>query len=381
MREYGQVQCAFWQSRDAANLSDRGRLLALYLLTGPHSNGIGCYSLPDGYLMADLGWDEPVKAAAVAELEASGLAMWCRETRYVLIPKFLKWNGIANPKIGAARLREARAVPSSFAHMQSLREAIAAHAGEHFPHASMAWPVTRDARNGCLPTAHRSHLLAGDPECCRCGSRVDLTIDHVFPEAIGGTHDLANLRVMCRKCNSKRPVAGDALITDLALDGVSISDFYRFCPSGKPSPYGIETVSKQEKTREEPNQTRPDHLSVPNGTDTSELRPDPEADEPAKVKQNHCPIAAIVDLYHECLPDLPRCEKVTDARAGYIRQRWKEDLTDLDHWRNFFGFVAQSPFLMGRSKGRDGKPPFVASLEWLTKPANFAKISEGNYHR
>ena len=48
MREYGQVQSAFWQSIDVQSWSDEGKLLALYLLTGPHANGIGCFRLPSG---------------------------------------------------------------------------------------------------------------------------------------------------------------------------------------------------------------------------------------------------------------------------------------------------------------------------------------------
>ncbi|MFF1597681.1 HNH endonuclease [Streptomyces mirabilis] len=32
----------------------------------------------------------------------------------------------------------------------------------------------------------------------------DLTVDHVIPLAKGGTHDRANLRVLCRSCNSRK---------------------------------------------------------------------------------------------------------------------------------------------------------------------------------
>lgn len=120
--------------------------------------------------------------------------------------------------------------------------------------------------------------------------------------------------------------------------------------------------------------------SVAIATEVSELDSDP-LPQAVKTDRNICPIQRIVDLYHECLPDLPRCEKVTDARAGYLRQRWRQDLPDLGDWRNFFGYVGQSRFLTGKAPGRNGQPPFVADLEWLTKPANYAKIAEGKYHR
>lgn len=99
------------------------------------------------------------------------------------------------------------------------------------------------------------------------------------------------------------------------------------------------------------------------------------------AKAERTPIQAIVSLYHESLPTCRRCEKITPARAGYIRQRWHEDLPTLDAWGNFFGYVSQSPFLVGKTQGSNGKPPFVADIEFLTKPASFTKIAEGKYHQ
>ena len=56
MRDYGKVQSSFWTSADTCKLSDDGKLLSLYLLTGPHSNILGCFRLPIGYVSDDLGW-------------------------------------------------------------------------------------------------------------------------------------------------------------------------------------------------------------------------------------------------------------------------------------------------------------------------------------
>ena len=56
----------------------------------------------------------------------------------------------------------------------------------------------------------------------------------------------------------------------------------------------------------------------------------------------------------------------------------KTDLPSLEHWEKYFDYVSASDFLCGRTQGRDGKPPFLADqLEWITKPANYAKIYEG----
>ena len=46
---------------------------------------------------------------------------------------------------------------------------------------------------------------------------------------MGGTHVLSNLRTLCRPCNSRRPVAGEAFIADLAVDGLTLDDMKVLC--------------------------------------------------------------------------------------------------------------------------------------------------------
>jgi 5-methylcytosine-specific restriction endonuclease McrA len=56
-----------------------------------------------------------------------------------------------------------------------------------------------------IPAAVRRHVYARDDYTCvycgRRGNRLRLTIDHVFPVALGGTNDVANLVTACRPCN------------------------------------------------------------------------------------------------------------------------------------------------------------------------------------
>ena len=149
----------------------------------------------------------------------------------------------------------------------------------------------------------------------------------------------------------------------------------------------LESVTKQ-KPNDNPNQT-PDtreeqeprtsalRADVSAGADLRLVHSSPDVEKP---ESQRCPLRDIVALYHTELPSLPRVEKLTKAREGHLRQRWIEDLPTLDAWRNYFRDVAASDFLMGRTAGRDGRPPFRATLEWLTKPSNFAKVAEGNYH-
>ena len=117
--------------------------------------------------------------------------------------------------------------------------------------------------------------------------------------------------------------------------------------------------------------------------------PDGEPD-PAK-KLPGCDHKAVIELYHQNLPTMRRVEVWNETRAGYLRQRWREvaaelaqaqDITAsdvLNWWGEFFQSVGKSRFLTGRVNSKDGRA-FVADLEWILKPSNFAKIVEGKYH-
>lgn len=102
-----------------------------------------------------------------------------------------------------------------------------------------------------------------------------------------------------------------------------------------------------------------------------------------------CPHVLLVAAYHEALPALPRMLEWNNARQAYARSRWREKaMTEkyatveegLAFWRRFFGYVAKSDFLMGRTAPKGDRKPFIADLEWLLKPTNFAKVVEGKYH-
>jgi len=88
------------------------------------------------------------------------------------------------------------------------------------------------------------------------------------------------------------------------------------------------------------------------------------------------PFEEILNLYHESLPELPRCLKLTKTRKAHIRQRWLEDFPDMDAWKTFFGYVKKSRFLTGKSN--NGRP-FRATLDWLIKAENCVKVVEGKY--
>ena len=59
MRDFAKISCSIWHSRKFRSLpNDDCRLVYLYLHTNPHVNSLGCYVLPFGYAIADLGWND-----------------------------------------------------------------------------------------------------------------------------------------------------------------------------------------------------------------------------------------------------------------------------------------------------------------------------------
>jgi len=56
-----------------------------------------------------------------------------------------------------------------------------------------------------IPTALRWAVWERDNFTCkRCGSRRDLTCDHIVPESQGGPTIEENLQTLCRRCNSRK---------------------------------------------------------------------------------------------------------------------------------------------------------------------------------
>jgi hypothetical protein len=88
-----------------------------------------------------------------------------------------------------------------------------------------------------------------------------------------------------------------------------------------------------------------------------------------------CPHKKIIDLYHEILPELPPVKSWSNQNAKQLSARWKSkaEYRDLEWWAWFFKKIKSSDFLMGRVKS------FQASLRWITKAENFAKILNDEY--
>jgi len=122
---------------------------------------------------------------------------------------------------------------------------------------------------------------------------------------------------------------------------------------------------------------------------TADVSPSPETAKGAP-RLPPCPIDEIIAAYHEQLPALPRLMVRNDKRDKLISARWRQVFEEgkvhnreeaIDLFRKYFEFVRDSKFLTGKAAPQKDRTPFMANLEWLMSPSNYANTVEGKYHR
>lgn len=65
-------------------------------------------------------------------------------------------------------------------------------------------------RNRILGSANKGILSSREiaslynQPCQNCGSKANLSIDHIIPLARGGSHTIGNLMTLCKSCNSSK---------------------------------------------------------------------------------------------------------------------------------------------------------------------------------
>nr|WP_279087954.1 hypothetical protein [Comamonas thiooxydans] len=170
------------------------------------------------------------------------------------------------------------------------------------------------------------------------------------------------------------------------------------------APGVTEALPREEKRREEviPEEAKASlSTSSPDGGGGQQsLDGVPAADPSAKPKAvvPPCPYGELLDAYGELCPTLPQVRRSlfdTGKRAPAMRSRWSWVMTanaevgqnagnrmatttaeGIAWFRQFFEYVAQSPFLLGQVGDRN----WQADIGWLMKRENFEKVLEGKYH-
>jgi len=97
--KFSMVSRSIWRSERFKSLTnEKDKLLYFYFLTCDHQNGLGCYRLPDGYAIDDLGWKLAEYQVAKANCEGAGLIQYDDDTQELLVEKWLQNNPAQNQK-------------------------------------------------------------------------------------------------------------------------------------------------------------------------------------------------------------------------------------------------------------------------------------------
>ena len=123
-RNYGKIESKFWAWATRNKLSAEARIMALYLLSGPHASSIGVYYLPDGYVSADLGMGSETVSHTLSELSRKGFAYRCSSTDFIFIPGFLEHNPPENINVGKMMQKTIDAIPDEFSYWFEFKELL-----------------------------------------------------------------------------------------------------------------------------------------------------------------------------------------------------------------------------------------------------------------
>jgi hypothetical protein len=110
-RRYRKLYVRIWRHPVFRALSDAHKTVALYLLTGPQTNRIGCYVLSPAMAAEDLNVPLPAFLKRLGVVcEVFGWE-WDRDARVLWVPSWWKWNRPDNPKVLQGALGDQHEVP------------------------------------------------------------------------------------------------------------------------------------------------------------------------------------------------------------------------------------------------------------------------------
>lgn len=74
-----------------------------------------------------------------------------------------------------------------------------------YPQFGHLWKLSQGSKRTPISNGLRRAVYERDNfSCLHCGSREQLSIDHIIPWSKGGSHDFGNLQTLCKSCNSKK---------------------------------------------------------------------------------------------------------------------------------------------------------------------------------
>jgi len=292
MRDYSKVSPKFWIGATGKALRKAGaeaQVVALYLMSSPHSNMIGLFYQPSMYIAHETGLGIEGASKGLTRAIEAGFCLYDEASEVVYVPEMARF------QIGDL-------------------------------------------------------LTEADKRCKGVQNEYDSIPDNPFLTLFFDRYATAFHLTKKRGANSAQTSPSEAPSMDLRSQ---------------------EQEQEQEQEQDQDITNPPGLVVGSQATDLIGIRAD----------RSSCPHQDIIALYHDVLPSSPSIRDWTPARAAHLRARWAEDASrqNLEWWRRFFEYIADSRFLTGKTYGQ-GRKPFHAPLDWICKAENFAKIREGRFH-
>ncbi|MEX2138595.1 MAG: hypothetical protein WD894_05000 [Pirellulales bacterium] len=99
MARFRKIDPRIWNDEKFRDLSDRGKLVFLFVLTHPHLTALGAMRGTPPGLAAELGWSQEDFAEAFQEVLRKGLAEHDQAAAFIALPNFLRYNQPESPNV------------------------------------------------------------------------------------------------------------------------------------------------------------------------------------------------------------------------------------------------------------------------------------------
>lgn len=375
MAEYRTIRMAFWNDPFIEELEAGEKLLYLYLFTCPHTNNLGVLEISRRKIAFETGLDAHVVESALERLKKAGKVV--TDGNFILLTRFIRHQTTTSPKLAQslkALLSDVSSEALRDALVDGYPEIFGPAKGERYPAPASLGAVTHE---NTAPDGMRASSAERDTVSTN-GRDDGYPIDRVstpYPNSID-THSKAMETVDIPSGEKEEEEEEEIFIT--TPDGVVV-DAAGVSPSPEPGGHASEGTDE-------------DRPLSPGGDASGGLLEPVERDGNGRTSPPACPPCPherILAAYHEALPELPSVKVWDGTRKSHLQARWRErwkagkyaSQTDgVTYWARLFRHVRTCDWLMGRVTGRDGRA-FKASLGWLVRPENFAKLIEGRYDR
>jgi hypothetical protein len=110
---YNKIPNDFWYKEFLLDCDDKGKLLAMYLLTSPHRISEGLYRLPKNYICADLEWQPKDLDKAFTKLLELGFIKYDHHHKIILIPEVVAYQTPQNQNQEKSAVKKLRPLKNS----------------------------------------------------------------------------------------------------------------------------------------------------------------------------------------------------------------------------------------------------------------------------